>query len=270
MIGQKFDRLTVLNRNGSDQKGNALYDCVCDCGNSKTVVGYRLKNGNTRSCGCLQIEHCSLMTQKSVGVITLDLLGKKFNSLTPVEQTRVNGQAGWTCLCDCGEITSVRTGDLTSGGIKSCGSPTHRIGHNKTHGMSDSPTYESWGNMKSRCDNPNNPHYHNYGGRGITYSDSWKSFENFLADMGERPEGRTLDRKDTNSSYSPMNCHWATRKEQQNNLRSSRILVHNGESGTISEWAEKLGIPRKRIASRLEQGASVEEALSPTFRGKPI
>ncbi len=83
--------------------------------------------------------------------------------------------------------------------------------------MTKTPTYNTWINLRQRCLNPNNPNYSRYGGRGITICDRWMTFANFLEDMGERPEGLTLERRDTNSNYEPTNCYWATRKTQSQN-----------------------------------------------------
>lgn len=88
-----------------------------------------------------------------------------------------------------------------------------------THGMSDTATYRSWGSMIQRCCNPNNPRYPEWGGRGIKVCERWLSFENFLADMGERPEGLTLDRIDNEGHYEPGNCRWSTHREQRMNQR---------------------------------------------------
>ncbi len=124
----------------------------------------------------------------------------------------------WRCLCVCGEETTASTAVLSSGGKKSCGCKRHEPEQwaaskvaSTTHGHSSppSPTYRSWIAMRKRCEHSAHKNYHRYGGRGIKVCKRWTKFENFLADMGERPEGMTLSRKSHKGNYTPKNCEWA-------------------------------------------------------------
>jgi len=115
-----------------------------------------------------------------------------------------------------------------------------------------------WRDMKSRCQNPKNTAFKNYGGRGISVCDRWMNFDNFLSDMGPRPGNLTLDRIDNNKNYEPENVRWATRKQQNNNTRANRLVEYNGKKQTVSQWSEELNISRATILDRLNNGHSVE------------
>jgi hypothetical protein len=116
--------------------------------------------------------------------------------------------------------------------------------------------------MKLRCNNVKNASFPNYGGKGISYCERWESFELFLADMGERPDGRTLDRIDRCKDYSPENCRWATVKEQNQDRGNTVWLEHNGERLCLADWTRKTGIKETTITYRLKAGWSVDRALS--------
>ncbi|MBU4609152.1 hypothetical protein IMZ29_00855 [Achromobacter sp. GG226] len=115
--------------------------------------------------------------------------------------------------------------------------------------------------MKGRCDRASDDAFDNYGGRGISYDKSWSSFEAFLADMGDAPDGMSLDRIDVNGNYEKANCRWATRIQQQNNMRTNRHVEHDGRRLTIAEWARETGLAPHVIRKRLNKGWSVEAAL---------
>lgn len=157
-----------------------------------------------------------------------DLSGQKFGKLTALSYSRsVNANAHWLCKCDCGNSCEVAACHLKNGHTTSCGCVQRAVmrAMKKTHGHTigrQSATYRSWLKMKSRCENPRNLKYPEYGGRGITVCRRWRKFENFLADMGERPRGRTLDRLDGNKGYSRRNCRWATARQQRLNRRVTK------------------------------------------------
>ena len=134
------------------------------------------------------------------------------------------------------------------------------------HGMSRTPTHESWRSMKQRCNNPRSTAYRNYGGRGITVCERWNSFENFLADMGEQPDGMQIERIHNDLGYAPGNCRWATRKEQHRNKRSNRMITFKSETLPLAAWAERLNIRRDTLSRRLKK-ASIDIVFTKLAEG---
>jgi hypothetical protein len=132
----------------------------------------------------------------------------------------------------------------------------------KSHGYSGTKIHAIWKEMRHRCSIVTNHAFDDYGGRGINVCLRWEKFENFLEDMGNYPLGMTLERKNNSKGYSPENCYWASRKEQANNRRSSRILDYKGERKTLAQWTEKYGFKNHTLLMRLRRGWSLEKSLN--------
>jgi len=128
--------------------------------------------------------------------------------------------------------------------------------------------YRSWLMMKNRCDNPRSPDYKNYGGRGIHYDSAWAYFRNFLADMGEREDGMTLERSENDGPYCKANCHWATRTEQNRNSRNCNYLLLGGINVPMSCAAKMHGLHPDCLRQRMKSGWEVERALLTPSRCK--
>lgn len=122
--------------------------------------------------------------------------------------------------------------------------------------------------MLSRCTNPNDVSWTNYGGRGIEVCPRWLHFDAFYEDMGPRPSGHTIDRKDTNGDYTPANCRWATMREQGANKRGTLRLEMDGRTQTIMDWSAETGLPARVIRRRIRRGWEPHRALTQPYQNK--
>lgn len=156
----------------------------------------------------------------------LNLVGQKFGNLFVVDYSHLSDhkERHYKCVCDCGTEKILRGSSLTTGNIKSCGCLRVSKGRlaglkSAVHGMIKTKTYETWRGMKRRCLNKQDKNYKWYGEKGVTICKKWQTFEGFLEDMGERPEGTTLDRINPFGNYEPSNCRWADNATQKANTR---------------------------------------------------
>lgn len=175
-----------------------------------------------------------------------DITGMVVGRLTVISYT---GGGKWLCQCSCGNTTIIAKSSLRRGSSTSCGCfrKEHTTQRNLRHGMSGTPTHYTWKNMMQRCYNRNNTGYPDYGGRGVKVCDRWHTFENFYVDMGDKPEGMSLDRINVDGDYEPDNCRWADKYIQARNKRNS-ITVEGIE---LKYLAEELGIPYSTLFGRL-------------------
>jgi hypothetical protein len=134
------------------------------------------------------------------------------------------------------------------------------------HGRKATPEYNAWSAMHSRCTDKNNEGYHRYGGRGIKVCKRWKSFANFISDMGKRPDGFTLERINTNKGYSRKNCKWATPLEQANNRRSNKLVLFRGQKKTVAQWCRELSINWITVKKRIAAGWKIDKAFMQPIR----
>ena len=204
LIGQRFGILTVIEDAGNDPRGNSMWLCKCDCGNTKVIRGSKLKEGQYLSCGC---QWHAYNEKRNEGI----------------RKSKI------------------------------------------THGLSGTRLYYIYENMMKRCYDQNAEKYPNYGGRGITVCEEWRTDRQAFFDWALSngyTEELTIDRIDVNGNYCPENCRWATQKEQANNRTSNRYLEYNGETHTVIEWAELIGMSPGTLYARIENGWTTEKALT--------
>lgn len=237
LTGKRFGIITVIKRAQNRAPGKAMWDCICDCGNKRTLDAYYLSH-HTKSCGCLN----KLKRNHNFK----DLTGMRFGLLSVISYDKFEKLPLWLCKCDCGNIKSVYTQSLKKGLTQSCGCLRSKITsiRSATHRLSATKIYRAWSKIKARCYNQDDPRYKTYGARGITVCKRWKhSFENFLEDMGQPPSQDrkySIDRINNNQGYSKKNCRWATHKQQTSNTTRTRLVTCGKETHHLSAWMKKL------------------------------
>lgn len=188
-----------------------------------------------------------------------DITGQKFGKLTAIKIYKVkrNGHTTstyWLCECECGNFTSVEASRLRTGYTKSCGCLRNRKNKNGVDSPDSEKLYRIWIGMKTRCYNPKAGNYKYYGGKGVSVCDEWKddfkSFYTWAKENGYK-KNLTIDRIDTNKDYEPSNCRWITQKEQTNNTSQNVLIEYMGETHTLSEWVDILGLSYKTVYSRI-------------------
>lgn len=260
LTGKRFGSLTVIDRAPPHRTPSgqviAMWNCECECGKHTVVSSQHLRDGDVISCGCSKHKHPKNFK---------DLSGMRFGSLTVISDAGSHRTSGgqykhlWKCLCDCGNETIVFAEKLTNGGTISCGCQKGLHIHN----LHNTRVYSIHQHMLQRCENPNNDAYMHYGGRGIKVCDEWHDVKCFYewAMSNGYDSSLTIDRIDVNGDYEPSNCRWVSRKEQSNNRRCSVSVTHNGETHTISEWADILNMPYDTLYQYHRRGRDIQSAI---------
>lgn len=270
--GLRHGKLVAIKSTGIKKGGSILWDLQCDCGNTHQLTVSQFTSGSSGSCGCMQYQGNPL-----------DLTGKKFNRLTGVKPVHINnsGQYVWEWLCDCGNSHITPATSVIQEHTKSCGCYAKEVAgsHSKTHGMANTPEYGAWKNALSRCHDPKNRNYENYGGRGITVCPEWNQpalhgFLKFYEDMGDC-EGLTLERVDVNKGYSKENCVWADTFTQGYNTRqhktnsSGKTGVSENKDGT---WQAYINFKGERFPlgeyKTFDEAKSAREAAEIKYYGQ--
>lgn len=193
----------------------------------------------------------------------IDITDKKFNRLTAVKVVgKKKNRIYWLFRCDCGKEKAIQSAHVKSGATESCGclSVENATKHGGCTRRGKTAEYNTWCAVRSRCLNPNDACFAEYGGRGITICSRWASFSNFLKDMGKKPTHKhTIDRIDNAKGYAPNNCRWATPTEQSRNMRSNRNLTVKGETLCAAAWADLWGVPRPTVYYWLAKCLTTEE-----------
>lgn len=213
---------------------------------------------------------CAGRAQPHTRIAMIDLLGgqTRFGKLTFVDECEAKGlMRRGRFRCDCGNERAMGLHHIRNGKTVSCGCESAKRSASRftKHGAYRTAEYRSWNAMMQRCHNPNSTSWPDYGGRGISVCEQWHGpigFNRFLAYVGPRPKGHSIERIDNAKGYMPGNVRWATQKEQMNNRRVSKLISFNGLTLNARDWASKLGMGKNTIDARLKAGWSIERALT--------
>jgi len=218
MENKVFGKFTVLNLIKTEKPGKQ-YECLCECGNIRIKAGTELRAGRGKQCDeCMYAELYDPNRE----------IGKKYGKWTIIEYVDMHRKLQrYKIRCECGFESINVAADLRAGKSKQCSTCHNRENarNNTKHGRHEDPVYKVWSSMIARCNNQNSNVYDRYGGRGIKVCDRWLKFENFIKDMGERPENMTIDRIDNNGNYEPSNCRWVSHKENCNNRSNKKLKI---------------------------------------------
>lgn len=218
--GMQFGEWVVLKQVKVQGSSARHFECKCSCGTIKTLRADMLKQKRSTRCRACR--------DKDMYHDPNEFLNKKFGRYLVLKQALGNHSRSFECQCECGKITIISASILKNNKSKSCQRCNVLI-----HGMDGTPTYRSWLSMKKRCTDPKWEGYYRYGGRGITFHESWNNFVNFFKDMGIRPKGKQLDRINNNGNYEPGNVKWSTPKENSNN-RNKRVSKSDNLTLTLT------------------------------------
>lgn len=205
------------------------------------------------------------------GKIRNDLTGKKYGMITVIRRSEKAGNGKkpkilWECICDCGKETIVSSSALLTGHTVSCGCKKIK------HGFSNKERlYNIWKGMRQRCNNPNNPSYEHYGGRGISICDEWNDYANFRnwAYANCYDDTLSIDRINNDGNYDPTNCRWVNNEVQTNNQSKNRMIEYNGCKYTMSQLAKELGLSYSSMQHRIERGWIIERIVNQKQRKSP-
>ncbi len=210
---------------------------------------------------------------KGSGANFIDITGQVFGEWKVLSRFGTSKKVEWTCQCSCGSVKVVKGTDIRFGKSKSCGCLAKKLTEErKKSSLSKlhSTTYNSWCGMKQRCLYTKHPQYKDYGGRGVKVCSQWlNDFEQFLKDLGPKPDGMSLDRIDVNADYSPANCKWSTRSEQSNNTRRSIKVNYLGRLMTLKQVSELAGVNYWSLHWYFNATGVIEEALEKARNMKP-